>query len=297
MTVQVAGTEAEQAVEGEAAAEAATEECLHALAPGEHARPHADRLDPHAAGRSADERRALGLGLLRVISHERMAAEFAPHLERGRPTALAVHADTLCVGSTLGHVLVFSVRNGSHRGTLWLHGGGGGGSGRSASGVSGGGAYAASTGPGAPPAARASPFSSSLSSTLSSSLAASLGGRRGVAPPPAASPAVDAVTAVRINDGGGLVLVGHASGALVLWDLHAHALLKACPSLHDAPVCHIRFLHPTRPHVLTADKGGAWHVVQRDTPCSVWHAAIRHATPRDAHAAAQSASRALGTRA
>ena len=63
----------------------------------------------------------------------------------------------------------------------------------------------------------------------------------------------DGVTCVRLSDSSTSpqLIVGHASGRLVLWDLATSAVLKECTDLHQAAVVHLRFLHPSKPHCLT----------------------------------------------
>ena len=188
-------------------------------------------LRSRAGTSSAAERHRLGLGLLRVAALERMADEVGEHLERGRPTAIALHANFVAVGTSFGHVLIFDRRQ-TLQTTLWLHAGAG--------------------------AAASTSLSASLASSLTSSFIA---GRR---PAPSVSmpgPVVDAVTALRMAEGSSLLLCGHMSGAVVLWDVSSGAILKECPSLHDASISHIRFMHPSRPHALTCDAGGTTHLL------------------------------------
>ena len=231
-------------------AEAAERRTL--AAGSERAAPEPIRSGASPSG-TVEERRQLGLELLRVVPLEQMAKEVADHLERGRPTAIAMNASCVAVGTSHGHVLVFDRRQ-TLRTTLWLYGGAGG---PTASTV-------------APPTAAPSWASSaprtSLGSTLSSTLSskfigagASISGAKPSAGTP--GPAIDAVSAVRLAENTSLLLVGHASGALVLWDLATVTILKACPSLHDKSICHIRMLHPYRPFALTCDAGGTTHLV------------------------------------
>jgi hypothetical protein len=231
-------------------AEAAERRTL--AAGSERAAPEPIRSGASPSG-TVEERRQLGLELLRVVPLEQMAKEVADHLERGRPTAIAMNASCVAVGTSHGHVLVFDRRQ-TLRTTLWLYGGAGG---PTASAV-------------APPTAAPSWASSaprtSLGSTLSSTLSskfigagASISGAKPSAGTP--GPAIDAVSAVRLAENASLLLAGHASGALVLWDLATVTILKACPSLHDKSICHIRMLHPYRPFALTCDAGGTTHLV------------------------------------
>ena len=85
-------------------------------------------------------------------------------------------------------------------------------------------------------------------SLLNSALASSIGTR------------IDSVTCVRLSEGASLLLAGHASGRLVLWDTATGTVLKDCTDLHDAPIAHLRFLHPSRAHCLTVDSNGGAHL-------------------------------------
>lgn len=57
-------------------------------------------------------------------------------------------------------------------------------------------------------------------------------------------------------------MAGHASGRVVLWDVMTGVVLKEVTDLHTEAVSHLRFLHPARPHAISADATGATHLIQ-----------------------------------
>lgn len=201
-----------------------------------------NRATPSVAGEQQQEQQqqrsrvaqwvcGVGSPLLHVATLDAMAEEASESLERGRPTAVALHASHVAVGMSRGGVLLFDRRQNLQT-MLWE------------------------------PRRPYHPSSSSLSSSFASSLlgSSSLGSSLGVrGTTPGAS--VDAVTALRIAEGtGGFLLAGHHSGRLVLWDLNQKTVLKECNELHGASISHIRFLAPGRPHALTVDAGGTAHL-------------------------------------
>ena len=145
--------------------------------------------------------------LLHTATLDVMAAEVAETLERGRPTALAIHTTCVAVGMSRGGVLVYDRRQ-SLRTILWDE---------------------------SRPARSTTSLASSLLGASVGGLGLGSGGGHAAAPLGAAS--LDAVTAVRILDGPPtMLLAGHASGRLVLWDLASAAVLKECaPPTEDWP--------------------------------------------------------------
>ena len=53
----------------------------------------------------------------------------------------------------------------------------------------------------------------------------------------------DAVTALQLPEISEIMLAGHASGRVVLWDVVAGVVLKEVTDVHELPVSHLRFLH------------------------------------------------------
>ena len=71
-----------------------------------------------------------------------------------------------------------------------------------------------------------------------------------------------ATQALQLAEGSELLLAGHASGRVVLWDVMTGVVLKEVTDLHTEAVSHLRFLHPARPHAISADATGATHLIQ-----------------------------------
>ena len=73
----------------------------------------------------------------------------------------------------------------------------------------------------------------------------------------------DAVTALAFSTESELLVAGHASGRLVLWDVMTGQTLKVVEGAHEAAVRHLCFFHETRPYVFSADATGAAHLPDR----------------------------------
>ena len=173
--------------------------------------------------------------MLRVESLEAFAAEMAAHLDRGRPVAICIQptGDHVAVGTSHGHVLIYHRKQDTLQSLLLAS------AQRPSASVTG---------------SLASSFFGSLSSSSSSSNK-HYGGRGG-----GGTGAVDPISALQLSESSGLLLAGHASGRLVLWDTVASTILKETIELHHQPIAHIRFLHPSKPHALTVDASGVAHI-------------------------------------
>ena len=174
--------------------------------------------------------------MLRVESLEAFAAEMAAHLDRGRPVAICMQpaGDHVAVGTSHGHVLIYHRKQDTLQSLLLAS------AQRPSASVTG---------------SLASSFFGSLSSSSSSSNKHYGGGGGG-----GGTGAVDPISALQLSESSGLLLAGHASGRLVLWDTVASTILKETIELHHQPIAHIRFLHPSKPHALTVDASGVAHI-------------------------------------
>ena len=201
-----------------------------------------------------------GGGLLHIASLDGMAAQVGggagAHLDRGQPTAIALHPLYVAVGTSRGHVAIFDRRQ-SLQAVLTS----------------------------APARAVSSGMQSLSSSFLGRAALGGVGSGGGGSGGSTSAP-TDSVACLRLSDSptSPQLLVGHASGRLVLWDLATSAVLKECTDLHDASVLHLRFLHPSKPNCLTV---GACRAAP--TPRLVPPAPMRAPRPSSA-----STARALG---
>lgn len=160
--------------------------------------------------------RAGDVRLLHLEPMDGVAEELGEqHAERGRPCAVALNSSCIAVGTSRGHILLYE-RAGHTLSTVLE--------------------------PSAPrpsssviktslssslPSSLASSFFGSLASSDSTAAASGGGGVRGPV-----GDATDAVTAVQVSESGALLLAGHASGRLVLWDVSSGSILKEGLELH-----------------------------------------------------------------
>ena len=191
-----------------------------------------------------------GEALLRLETFPALNSQLgAPETQReaGRATVLATHRRFVAVGTSFGLVLVFDRPTEPSEQVLLVT------LGEAAAPAAG------ALGGALPPSQGLADSVLGFGQTLLETAAGSLGAA--APPPPGPLLGRDAVSALQLSAASEHLVAGHASGRLVLWDVLSRTPIRVLTDVHVCPVAHLRFLHPSRPHVLSADARGAAHLL------------------------------------